>query len=75
MTVHDGFKYKQAKNKVKELKSLLLQLDKAADILYNNLSYSGVWNLIQHLEETRIQYYIEYHEYNVIVKNKGRLNE
>jgi len=75
MIVYDSLEYKRSKNRAKELKGLLIQLDKVADILYDNLSYSGVWNLIQHLEDTRIQYYIEYHEHSAIVKNKGRVHE
>lgn len=74
MNIHDSAKYKDAKIKEAELRGLLLDLDSVAELLYNNLSYSGVWKTIQLFEEVRIEYYVLHHEYNSIVKNKGKLD-
>lgn len=70
MKVVDAFEYKRAKEKRDKLKHLLKELDLVGEILYNNMEYSGVWELIKHLEEIRIYYYIDFHEANEIVKQR-----
>ena len=74
MSVYDAYKYKFAKKKVKELEKLLKDLDSIGNILYDNLNYGHVWDLISAYEEVLITYYVEYHEYQQIVNNKGKIN-
>lgn len=75
MKVYDTFAYKQAQKRVDELETLLIQLDLIANILYNNVQYNGVWDLIEDFEEVRLKYYLEHYENESIVLNKGRVNE
>lgn len=74
MNVYDSYKYKFAQKKVKELHKLLKQLDSVGDLLYDNLEYGQIWDLIMHFEETRVHYYVEYHEYLQIVNAKGKID-
>lgn len=73
MKVIDSFEYKRAKKEVKELKTLLTQLDTVADMLYNNISRKGVWDLLMKLEEVRLENYILFHEYSNTIK-QGKKN-
>jgi len=66
MSVHYGLEYKRAKARAQELHELLLQLDTAAEILYNNLKYDDVLLLIQKIEDVRFKYYN-------IVELKGKI--
>ena len=73
MKVIDVFEYKRAREKRDKLKHLLTELDSVGDILYNNLEYSAMWKLIQELETIRVQYYVEFYEWDQIVK-RGKQN-
>lgn len=72
--VHDAFALKKAEKRNQELEILLLQLDLVANLLYNNLEYDGVFELIQDFEELRLKYYLEHYENEVLIKNKGKIN-
>ena len=74
MNIHDAQYYKNAQQKVEEYGDFLFQLDNVAEILYDNLEYPEIWDLIENLEEIRVKYYVLFHEYNQVVKNKGKIN-
>jgi hypothetical protein len=73
--IYDIMEYQRSQKRAKELKSLLFELDSVADVLYNNINYNGVWDLLQHFEEVRIKYYVEFYEHDKIVQDKGKINE
>lgn len=73
MKVVDAFEYKRTKEKMKELELFLSQLDTISDILYNSMNKKGVWDLLMHVEEIRIENYVLYYEYKRIL-NKGKDN-
>ena len=74
MIINDIGKYRKAKKELDKLNHLIPELDKVVDILYNNLEYSGVWKLLNVVEETRVHYYMKRHEYNRIIRSKGIIN-
>lgn len=71
MSVHD-INVKKAENRAKELKEFLTELDSIADKLYNRLEYKGVWDMLMELENVRVQYYVEFHEHQRIIRLRGR---
>lgn len=73
MSVYNSLEYKRAKKERDKLKKLLTELDFVGEVLYNNLDYSKIWDLIQIFEEVRIEYYVQYEFYEQIVKNKGKM--
>jgi len=73
MSVYNSLEYKRAKKQRDKLKKLLTELDFVGEVLYNNLDYSRIWDLIQDFEEVRIEYYVQYEFYEQIVKNKGKM--
>lgn len=68
------FEYRKAEKKADNLLDFLLELDSAANMLYNRLEYPEVWTLVKHLEGVRIKYYIEFEELNNLLKDKETLN-
>lgn len=70
MKTVDLFTHKRAKKKVEELEEVLKVFDFIADMLYNNLGHSGIWSLLKHVEELRIQYNIEHYEWSEILKQR-----
>lgn len=64
--------YKKSKNRAKELKSFLLKLDSVCDVLYDNLNYDGMWDVIDKIESVRVKYYLEYHEYQNVVEMRKK---
>lgn len=72
MSVIFGLEYKKSKKRAEEIHGFLLELDLVADILYNRLEFSGVWETLMKLEDVRVQYYTEFYEHNKIVELKGK---
>ena len=70
MNVTNAFEWKRAKVKRDKLHKLLLELDKVGDVLYNNIEHGGVWEIIKKYEEVRINYYVEFYEWDQIVKQR-----
>lgn len=68
MSITNVFEYKHAKKKKEELQTFLTQLDHFCDILYNNINKKGVWELIEKIEEVRVENYVLWHEYDQISK-------
>jgi predicted patatin/cPLA2 family phospholipase len=74
MSVIYGLEYKKAEKRVKELRTLLLELDSICDTLYNRLEYNGIWETVMKLEDVRVKYYTEFFEHEKIVNLKGKKN-
>jgi len=72
--IYDGLEYKRAKKKVTDLKKFLFQLDTIGEILYNNLDKDDIWDLINKFEDVNIKHYLEFHEYDEILRNKGNVD-
>lgn len=68
MSVINVFEYKHAKKKREEIEAFLLQLDTMCDTLYNNLDKKGVWQLVNQIENVRIENYVLWYEYDQITK-------
>lgn len=68
------FEFKKAEKKADQMLDFLLELDNITNTLYNRLEYPEVWNLVQHLEDVRIKYYVEFEELNNLLKDKENLN-
>lgn len=75
MKMYDISRYNEAKKKVAELEPVMLALDNICDILYNNMGNSGIFFLIEKVEDVRIDYYIKHYEYEQVIKNKGKVDE
>lgn len=71
MSIIDTFEYKHAKKKREELRNFLFQLDTICEMLYDDINRNGVWDLIQHIEEIRLENYMLWHEYDLITKGKS----
>ena len=56
----DMITYKKIREKRKDLKHVINVLDDVGELLYNNLSDSGIWKLAQDLEDVRFEKYLEY---------------
>ena len=72
MKVYNGLEYKRTKRERDKLEKLLKDLDFVGEVLYNNLDYKRVWELIRHYEEVRIYYFVQYEFYNRKLKNIGK---
>lgn len=64
----DEIENQRNKKKEAELRKFMYQLDTVGEILYNNLDYDGVWEVIENFEELRIRYYVLHHEYEEKMK-------
>jgi len=74
MNICDTLEYQRSKKRLASLEKLLHQLDTVGEILYNNLEYDGIWDLIERFEELRIKYYVEQFEHRNTIEGKGILN-
>lgn len=63
---------RKSEKRMEELKHFLFELDSMADKLYARLEFKGVWDILMKLEDTRVQYYVEYYEHERILKLKGK---
>lgn len=71
MSVINSLEYKRSRARAEKLHELLLQLDSAAEILYNNIQYEDVFGLILKLEDIRFKYYNEYEIHSNVLEFKG----
>jgi len=68
MEMMDELEFQKNRRKEAELRKFVSQLDTMGEMLYNNLEYNGVWDLVEKFEELRIKYYTEHYEYEEILK-------
>lgn len=71
MEFQDELELKRISRKEKELRKFVSQLDTIGEILYNNLEYEGVWDLLMKLEDTRVRYYIEHYDTEAELNKRG----
>lgn len=63
---------KKAKKEAERIKEFLFELDSVCDTLYNRLEYDGIWDVLMQLENVRINYYIQFYEYDNISKDRKK---
>ena len=73
MKLYDISQYNKAKEKVRELEPILKDLDKVVDIIYNNIGNPGMFRLLEHAEDIRVEYYLRHHECMQVIRNKGKI--
>lgn len=75
MSVFSSLDYKKALDEEPKLKMFIYQLDTMTDMLYNNLEYEGIWDVLNKMEDVRIKYYLGYDEVQTILETKGKIHE
>lgn len=75
MSVFSSLDYKKALDEEPKLKMFIYQLDTMTDMLYNNLEYEGIWDVLNKMEDVRIKYYLRYDEVQTILETKGKIHE
>lgn len=66
--------YSHAKQVVKDFPKILNVYDNLLPVLYNYAQYSGVWEVIQSIEDSRMYMNIQYDYYKNVYNKKGKIN-
>lgn len=71
----DLSEYSKSKKVMKDYPELMTLLGTLISVLYKKREYTGIEELLQSAEETRLLLAMQYDYYKYIYKNKGKINE
>lgn len=70
--LHNLQRYRYAKERLREIKPFIKQLEFFSEFLYNNLNMEGSFELFEQVEGLMLKYYFEEMECNKIIRFKGK---
>ena len=71
--LHNLFEYSFAKRVVKDYPQLIEKLDKCAGILYNDMEYRDIANVLYAIHDAKLMLQLHYSSYKEVADKKGKI--